>query len=159
MRVIPPPPPPFTVVVCLADGTFRAAADAALEALGAETVLDVASPAAALEAVALREPELLVIDLSLTGMGGWRYLQRLATEHPRCRLVVVSPLGALPLAALEVGALAVLAEGDIAGLRTVVRGAMAGRQPGPVLELDDAGAVPGSPVDPAGSRRRNAPLS
>lgn len=140
------PPPLATAVVCLADASFRSAVVAALAREGVVTVQDGGAAKDAYRSVHDLGPGLLVIDLALTGMGGWLHLQQLWEEHPQCRIVVSSPLGAVPLAVLEVGVAAVLAEGDIGGLRATVRRLVAGGQPA---------APPSLCVSRIGSRMQN----
>lgn len=117
-----------TAVVCVADPSFRTAVMAALGDERIATVEEVRGAAEAYRAVGDHTPDLLIMDLSLTGIGGWLYLMELSEEHPECHIIVTSPLGSTPLAVLEVGASAVVAERDIAGLRSAVRSALADRQ-------------------------------
>lgn len=138
------PRPAATAVVCVADPRFRAAVVAALSDDGVATVDEVPGSAEAYRAVHDLGPDLLVMDLSLTGMGGWRYLRRLSQHHPDCRIVVTSPLGGAPPLVDEGGVAALLAEGDIGGLRSAVRALLVPDQDaGTRAWLGDVGAADG----------------
>src|ERR1700680_3789464 len=55
-----------------------------------ETVLMVADERSLIEAIATFEPELVVVDLSLPGIGEANVARRLMERHPDLRLIVLS---------------------------------------------------------------------
>lgn len=118
-----------TAVVGLPPSPFRMAVLSALGCEGVATLEEVPAAPQVHRSVRDLAPDLLVIDLSLPGVGGWGSLQQLSEDHPRCRLVVVSPRAALPFAPLDPGVQTVV-EGDVVALRHSVR-RLVGVEPAP----------------------------
>lgn len=61
-----------------------------------------------------------IVALSLTGMSGLGAVSALCAAAPDCEIVLLSPSGALELAALEAGARALVPENDLRVLRSVL---------------------------------------
>ncbi len=72
-------------------------------------------------ALVLREqPEVVVVELALTGLSGLPALRALQAASPACSIVALSPFGDLETAAKEAGAIALCDDRDLRGLATVL---------------------------------------
>lgn len=81
-----------------------------LEGVGATVVAEADNGAAAIEAYAAHQPDLLVMDVSMPGMDGLTALLRLLNRHPEARVLMLSAHNdtQLPGRALRNGALGYL---------------------------------------------------
>lgn len=144
--------------------------EAILARCGFDLVGSVESAGDALVAVELATPDVVVVDLTLTGDLGVRVVTALRAAQPRCAVVVLSPFPSLRQSALEAGAYDFVADSssDLRELERCLRRLADER--GDAVELDGAtgaaggpdqagGGTPPSPAAPPGSRRTNAPSS
>lgn len=105
----------------LRDTGLLAAVRAAISASGF-TVVDVAgSTSQLLNAAAYRLPRLVVAALDVLGAEPAQVIRRTIIRSPRTEVVVLSPLGTVPVWLLEAGADAVVAQVEIAELKRVLR--------------------------------------
>ncbi len=83
-----------------------------LQSAGAQTPLEAASGEEALRLYGEHNPDLLVMDVSMPGMGGLTALERLMAWHPQARVLMLSahvdPI--TPLRALRLGATGYIAK-------------------------------------------------
>ncbi len=81
-----------------------------LEGAGAAKVIEVHRGEAVLEAYECAQPDVVVMDISMPGMGGIAALQRLRSHHPAARVLMLSTFhdAITPVRALKAGALGYL---------------------------------------------------
>ncbi len=81
-----------------------------LEGAGATRVIEVDRGEAVLDAYVAAQPDVVVMDISMPGMGGLAALQRLRTHHPAARVLMLSTFqdAITPVRALKAGALGYL---------------------------------------------------
>lgn len=120
------------------DPAREAAVDGALHANGYEVAGRARRAIDALELTSVLHPEVVVLDLALTGVFGLRIVPmlRLCADT---EVVVFSPFGSLEAPARQAGAYAVLDPDDIAGLAAALRTIAARGQdpvPGDALSRD-----------------------
>jgi two-component system invasion response regulator UvrY len=77
-----------------------------LEGAGGEVVGEADSGEAALRLFAVHQPDVLVMDVSMPGMGGLATLERLRAAHPEARVLMLSAHhdAVIPVRALRLGA-------------------------------------------------------
>ena len=133
---------------------------------GFEVIATVVSPADALMAVEFSAPDVVVVDLALTGDLGLGMISAFRAAQPRCAIVVLSPFEALRPAAIAAGAYDVVvnAASDLRALeRCLVRAAADWAAAGPLAEADPQETVVAETsavvATTAGKRRTKAPFS
>jgi DNA-binding NarL/FixJ family response regulator len=94
----------------------------AIEAGGGEVVAHVERWAQLLVVALEHDAEVVVLDLAMSGRAGVRLIGALRELTPDARIVVVSELRAIDLAALEAGADDVVALDDLRPLSAAIRG-------------------------------------
>ena len=112
------------------DPDTRRAVVAILARCGFQVAGYVASPADALVA-ATANPDVIVLDLALSGSRGLGILAALRAVAPGCALVVLSPFGALRQAALEAGACDFIDKRDMRQLEGCLRAVAEQAAPSP----------------------------
>ena len=88
-----------------------------VSAAGFTVVADVAGGNDALRAAALTQPDVILLDIDLTGSRGLQLLPELLSVVPNCAFLVLSSFDTLRFAALEAGAYAVISKSDLRELR------------------------------------------
>lgn len=96
---------------------------------GLEVVAEVDTAAAAIDAAARWQPDVLVVDLAVTAGLGLGLLARLHDAAPEGSIVVLSAFPDLDVAAIEAGAVDVVAEDDLRGLGRCLDRAAEGDMP------------------------------
>jgi len=117
------------VVVADDHPVFRDGVTTVLRDRGIDVVATVASGEEALSAVAAHDPDVVLMDLAMPGIGGVEATRRLAAEHPRTAVLVVTMTSddASVFAALRAGAHGYLvkeasADDIVRAVETVARG-------------------------------------
>ena len=148
------------------DPSSSRAVAAILRRSGFEVIATVVSLADASLAVELSAPDIVVVDLALTGDLGLGMISAFRTAQPRCAIVVLSPFEALRPAAIAAGAYDVVvnAGSDLRALercllRAAADWAAAGlpAEAGPQETL--VAETPPVVATAAGKRRTKAPFS
>lgn len=96
---------------------LRRSLRAMMSASGFDVVADVAAGNDAIAAAAATQPEVILLDVDLTGTRGLRLIPTLLSVAPNCELLVLSSFDSLRFAALEAGAFAVIGKSDLRELR------------------------------------------
>ncbi len=80
----------YRVVVVDDHPVYREGLVAVLQDRGLDVVAEAASGEQALEAVAAHDPDVVLMDLAMPGLGGVEATRRLTAEHPRTAVLVVT---------------------------------------------------------------------
>ena len=139
--------------------------EAILAGCGFEMVASVESAGEALVAASLSEPDVVVVDLALTGDLGLKVISALRTAQPSCAVVVLSPFPSLRGPALEAGAYDFVADSssDLRELERCMRRLSDARRR--AVDLDEAGprrgdqGAAGTPSPPRVAGRRSTKAS
>ncbi|MBO0909675.1 response regulator transcription factor [Arthrobacter sunyaminii] len=101
------------VLLCDDHPVYRDGLRALFDELGVEVVAEAASGEEAVMLVAACEPDIVVMDLSMPGMGGVEATRRIVAEHPLVRVLALTMVDepATMLAALRAGASGYLLKG------------------------------------------------
>ena len=135
------------------DPDTRRAVAAILARCGFDLAGHVASPADALVAAGSL-PDVIVLDLALSGARGLGILAALHAVAPACTLVVLSPFDRLKEAALDAGACDFIDKRDMRQLERCLRRVAEQAAPGP--PADAPTAQPSTVPARSGSRSTNA---
>jgi len=103
------PPGPVSVLVVDDQAPFRSAARMVVGATrGFEVIAEAKSGEEALEKVELLQPDLVLMDINMPGIGGIAATRRISNEYPAARVVLLSTYDQddLPADARTCGALA-----------------------------------------------------
>ncbi|WP_104104894.1 response regulator transcription factor [Arthrobacter sp. 08Y14] len=101
------------VLLCDDHPVYRDGLRALFDELGVEVVAEAASGEEAVMLAAAFEPDIVVMDLSMPGMGGVEATRRIVAEHPLVRVLALTMVDepATMLAALRAGASGYLLKG------------------------------------------------
>lgn len=162
-------------LVCDDAPASRRAVEAILAGCGFEVVASVGSAAEALVATELSSPDVIVLDLALTGDLGLRVVAALRAAHSGCAVVVLSSFASLRRPALDAGAYDFVADAgaDLRELEGCLRRladerayiVLVDHEPGDAQPADqpvdqaEAAGTPPSRHAPPGTRRTKAPSS
>jgi DNA-binding NarL/FixJ family response regulator len=119
------------VLLCDDHPVYRDGLRSLFEELGIDVVADAATGEEALALTASLQPDVVVMDLSMPGIGGVEATRRIVTQHPSVRVLALTMVdeGATVLAALRAGASGYLLKGAghveiSAALASVAQGGM-----------------------------------
>lgn len=144
--------PRLALVLCAETGMARAV-HAIVERCGFAAVRRVASAAEALVIAQEVTPDVVVADLPSTGILGLGLVTSLRRVAPLSQVVVLSSFDTLRSAALDTGALELVASNDLRLLEACLRRMVGGDG------AQDAGETSCSSETATGSRRMKAPSS
>lgn len=140
-------------LVCDDDASSRRAVEAILERCGFHVVASVASAAEALVAAELSAPDVIVLDLALTGDLGLRVIAALRAADAGCAVVVLSAFTSLRGPALDAGAYDFVADAgaDLRELEGCLRRLVDERAQAVVLDPGPPGDQPSAQAEVAGT--------
>ncbi|MEO5679364.1 MAG: response regulator [Acidimicrobiales bacterium] len=108
-------------LVCEDDSALRAAVGDLLEAHG-WAATEAATATAAIDMASALHPDLVVLDVELSGMSGLESIPRVRAGSPGVRVVAMSVRGQAPDLCLSAGACAVVDTHDLRRLEEVLAG-------------------------------------
>ena len=159
------PPEPLRAVSCTDSAANRRAVEAILLRGGFHIFAEVGSALDAIAAASVGQPDVVVLDIALTGDLGLRALRELHDAAPACAVIVVSSFETLRPASLAAGAYEFVGNADLRALERALRRLATNDSggwrlrppavPSPVLQVD----APTSEPSTAGSTSTNAPPS
>lgn len=160
------PVEPLRGLLCNDEPATRRAVEVILRRCGYNVIAEVGSAAEAIVAAGVGTPDVMVLDLALTGDLGLGALAALYAASPGCAVIVVSSFDTMRPATLEAGAYDFVGNSD---LRALERSLQRLAAEGPRVAWDDSsgtavvqldGAPTSARTSPAtGSRRTKAPAS
>jgi len=145
---------------CNDDAGIRRAVEVIVRRCGCDLVGDVGAAGEAIVAAKVAEPDVVVVDLALTGDLGLGVVAGLHAVCPRCAVIVVSSFDTMRQAALAAGAYDFVGNADLRALERSLRrlaGARSGRGGGSGHE--DRAPTPAGSGAVSGTVNTKAPAS